>query len=79
MINNHVRESDSVNNHVRESDSINIMIKEVNSNLYSIVLSTRNNPAPIWGKPNCIYPSSVAFVSMDTTLLSDVPYLKISV
>lgn len=68
-----------INNHVMKSDSVNIKKKEVNSNLYSIVLSTWNNPAPIRGKPNCIYPSSVAFVSMDTTLLSDVPYLKISV
>lgn len=67
------------NNLVRKSESINNKKKESNSNLHSIILSTWNNPASIWGKPYCIYPSSVALVCMNTTLLSDVPYLEISV
>jgi len=49
------------------------------TNLNNVVLSSRYNPATIWGESEYIDSSRVTLVSMDAALFSYIPYLKICV
>lgn len=47
--------------------------------LYGIIFTTRNNPSTVWSKPNCIYPSGMAFICVNATFSSYIPYFQISI
>lgn len=47
--------------------------------LYGIIFTTRNNPSTVWSKPNCIYPSGMAFICVNATFPSYIPYFQISI